>query len=159
MKHKTKEMQARAMELVRIRPMSDAADALIAEAMAEHGFTNRVKAFQFLQDTGQLAGVDIGGNILNNDEVIAALIQEFGCHRDTARSHVAKAARRQRHPDWTPPQHGGRRIGAGLPSYYEQVTALLESGQFAAHQVQEIAAELGCHPRTVQRAVKKWGGG
>lgn len=118
MKAKTKELQARAMELVRIRPMSDEANELISQAMAEHGFPNRMKAFQFLRDTGELAGIDVGGESLNDKEAIAALIREFGCHRDTARYHVAKAARRKRHPDWTPPQHGGKRSGAGRKPDY-----------------------------------------
>jgi len=117
-KSKTKELQARAMELVQIRPMSDGANELISQAIEQHGFPNRVKAFQFLQDTDQLIGVDIGGESLNDKEVIAALIREFGCHRDTARYHVAKAARRKRHPDWQPPPHGGKRPGAGRKPDY-----------------------------------------
>jgi hypothetical protein len=36
-------------------------------------------------------------------------------HRETARKHIAKAMRRQRHPDWQPPAWGGPRPGAGRP--------------------------------------------
>lgn len=44
----------------------------------------------------------------------AQLQVEFGLGRDAARSHVAKACRRQRHPDWKEPaEWGGKRDGAG----------------------------------------------
>lgn len=113
---RTKQLQERAMEIVKIRPMSDEADALIIQAIQEHGFPNRAEAYRFLGVTGKLKGIDVGGEILNQEEAIATLMSELGCRRDTARNHVAKAARRQRHPDWTPPQWGGKRPGAGRPA-------------------------------------------
>jgi len=113
-----KQVQARAMEMVRIRPMSEEANRLISAAVEEHGFPNRAAAYQFLLQTKKLIGIDVGGEVLNNDEAVATLIREFGCHKDTARNHVAKAARRQRHPDWQPPTWGGKRPGAGRKPDY-----------------------------------------
>jgi hypothetical protein len=106
------------MEIVKIRPMSDEANALISAAVEEHGFANRADAYRFLGITGKLKGIDVGGEIINYDEAVATLLREFQCHKDTARNHVAKAARRKRHPDWTPPKWGGKRPGAGRPHEY-----------------------------------------
>ena len=113
---RTQQLQERAMEIVQIRPMSDEANELISQAIQEHGFPNRAEAYRFLGITGKLKGIDVGGELLNYDEAIAMIISEFSCHRDTARNHVARAARRQRHPDWEPPQWGGKRPGAGRPA-------------------------------------------
>jgi len=115
---RTQQLQDRAMEIVKIRPMSDEANRLISAAIEEHGFANRSDAYQFLGKTGKLKGIDVGGEILNQDEAVATLIRELACHKDTARNHVARAARRQRHPDWQPPQWGGQRPGAGRPHEY-----------------------------------------
>ncbi|MBE2200444.1 MAG: hypothetical protein IAE79_17650 [Anaerolinea sp.] len=115
MASRTQQIQDRAMELVEIRPMSDEVNTLINQAIAEHGFPGRHEAYQFLRTTGKLDGLDGGGEIVNQGEALAALVREFGCHKDTARYHVAKAAQRKRHPDWTPPQWGGRRHGTGAP--------------------------------------------
>lgn len=117
---RTQDLQNRAMAIVEIRPMSDEANQLISQAIAEHGFPSRVEAYRFLGITGKLKGIDVGGEIVNYDEAVATLISEFDCHRDTARNHVAKAARRQRHPDWTPPQWGGKRPGAGRPAVHSE---------------------------------------
>lgn len=44
----------------------------------------------------------------------AQLMAEFDIKMDTARRHIAKACRRQRHPNWTSPDEwGGLREGAG----------------------------------------------
>ena len=44
----------------------------------------------------------------------AQLMQEHGITLQAARNHIAKACRRQRHPDWNPePGWGGVREGAG----------------------------------------------
>lgn len=114
-KTRSKDIQARAMELVEIRPMSDEANTLISRAMDEHGFPDRVAAYQFLRTTGALHGVDVGGEIVNQQQAVGKLVEEFGCHPNTAKSHVAKAGRRKRHPDWTPPGRGGYRAGARRP--------------------------------------------
>jgi len=113
-KKRSEAIQARAMELVQIRPMSAEADGLINRAMDELKFDSRHDAFQYLRRVGFL-GVDVGGEVLNNREAIATLMREFDCLKSTARKHVARAARRKRHPDWNPPQYGGQRPGAGRP--------------------------------------------
>jgi hypothetical protein len=118
MTRRTDQLQARAMELVQIRPMSDEANALINQTIEEFGFPGRNEAYQFLLHTGKLDGIDVGGEVTNEAEVLAALVAEFGCHRDTAKYHVAKAGRRKRHPDWKPPSWGGRRPGTGAPLRY-----------------------------------------
>jgi hypothetical protein len=58
------------------------------------------------------------GRCLNSHESIAQLMKELGCTKETARRHVARASRRQRHPDYQPPQWGGKRPGAGRPFEY-----------------------------------------
>jgi hypothetical protein len=55
------------------------------------------------------------GRIANKNEAIASLITELGCTKGTAWKHVARAARRKRHPSYCPPQWGGKRDGAGRP--------------------------------------------
>lgn len=106
------------MEIVEIRPMSDTANTLITQAMTEHSFPDRMTAYQFLRTTGALFAVDVGGEILNQQQAVTQLIEEFGCHPNTAKGHVVKAGRRKRHPDWTPPGRGGYRPGAGRPRDY-----------------------------------------
>lgn len=44
------------------------------------------------------------------------LAAEQGITYETARRHVTRAIRRQRHPDWQPASWGGTRDGAGRPS-------------------------------------------
>jgi len=95
--------------------MSDEANMLISQAMDEHSFQTRHDAYRFLRTTGRLKDVDTGGEVLNQDEAVAALVAEFSCHKQTAREHVAKAGRRKRHPDWQPPAWGGFRPGARRP--------------------------------------------
>lgn len=48
--------------------------------------------------------------------VYARFAKEQGCHIDTAKRHLARAMRRQRDPNWAPPQRGGAREGAGRPA-------------------------------------------
>lgn len=108
-------IQARAMQLVEIRPLSDTAAKLIDTAVTEHGFPSRADAFNYLRITGQIDGVDVGGELLNHDTAVDTIVSEFGCQPHTARKHVARAARRKRHPGWRPPQWGGAREGAGRP--------------------------------------------
>jgi hypothetical protein len=112
---KTDQLQSRAMELVKIQPMSDEANTLINQAIEEHGFASRSDAYQFLLNTDKLVGIDVGGQILNQNAAIAALIADFRCTKETARKHVARAARRKRYPDYEPPRWGGKRPGAGRP--------------------------------------------
>ena len=60
---RTQDLQNRAMAIVEIRPMSDEANALISQAIEEHGFPNRAEAYRFLGITGKLKGIDVGGEI------------------------------------------------------------------------------------------------
>jgi hypothetical protein len=46
-------------------------------------------------------------------KMYAAVIAATGCHRDTAKRHVAKALRRARYGEMV--KHGGTRPGAGAP--------------------------------------------
>ncbi len=67
---------------------------------------------------------DNGRELLNQNEVIAGLIREFGCTKTTARINVAKAARRKRGElvkAW-----GGTRPGAGRPNIREQAQRYIE---------------------------------
>lgn len=41
------------------------------------------------------------------------LVAEFGITYQTARQHIDRACRRQRSPNWNPPEWGGEREGAG----------------------------------------------
>jgi hypothetical protein len=117
-KKKSKKMQDYAMSRVQIRPLPDAVEESISRAMEEFDFPDRHEAFLFLGRMGVLHGIDVGGEMLNEAEVRAELIEKFGCHWETARNHVHKAARRKRHPDYQWDQRGGRREGAGKPRKY-----------------------------------------
>jgi hypothetical protein len=114
-KTRTEAMQRQAMETVEIEPLSEEATTLINQTMRKLNLTTRSLAFQVLRDSGELDDVEIGGETLNQAEAITGLMREFGCTKETARRHVAGAARRKRHPDWRPPKHGGQRPGAGRP--------------------------------------------
>jgi len=48
------------------------------------------------------------------------------CHYDTAKRHIARACRRLRHPDYTPPKWGGQRQNAGRPSHSDDMRLLVE---------------------------------
>lgn len=48
-------------------------------------------------------------------DMAKALVVKENCNPMTARSHIAKALRRMRDPNWQPPQRGGKRPGAGRP--------------------------------------------
>lgn len=106
-KERTEAMQRYAMETVEIKPMSKEANDLIDQTMKALNLTMRSLAFQVLRDIGELDDVEIGGEILNQPETIAALIKKFGCTKETARRHVAWAARRKRHLDWQPVRLAG----------------------------------------------------
>lgn len=115
-KERSTAMQTYAMKHVKIRPMSDEVNQLIQDKLVELGLPekgNRTLAFQILQQAGLLQNKDVGGEILNQEDVLTNMVKEFGCVRQTARRHVARAARRQRWPDYKPPQRGGVRPGAG----------------------------------------------
>lgn len=58
------------------------------------------------------------GRCANSTEAVAALVKEFGCTKKTAQTHVARASRRKRHPDYRLPEWGGSRPGAGRPFDY-----------------------------------------
>lgn len=66
-------------------------------------------------DIVQSAGVDV-----TNQVQILPLAQHMaertGCTIKTAKIRIAEAVRRMRHPDWQPPERGGKREGAGRPS-------------------------------------------
>jgi len=47
---------------------------------------------------------------------LAKILEEReNCDRTTAKKHIAQAAHRMRHPDWSPPAWGGPRDGSGRP--------------------------------------------
>ena len=58
------------------------------------------------------------GRLANTTDPAITLMAEFGCTKKTARHHIARAARRKRHPDYQPPEWGGYRPGAGRPFDY-----------------------------------------
>lgn len=161
-KNRSDAMQERAMEIVQIRPLSAEAQRLIDEALAALELEpegNRWRAFRFLQESGGLADTDVGGEILNEDEAIAALMEEFGCVKSTARSHVARAARRKRHPDYQVPQRGGRREGAGNPQYTDDqvrdMRRLAEMGATYAAIAEAFDTDPGNAYRIVNRETYK----
>lgn len=160
---RSEEIQAMAMELVEIEPMSAEAKARIDEALAALELEpdgNRWQAFRFLQESGGLEGIDVGGHILNKEEAIAQLMAETGCVKSTAQQHVARAARRKRHPDYRPPSPGGRRKGAGSPMFNEsQIRAIrskYEQGASLAALGEEYATDPSNVSRIVNRKTYKW---
>lgn len=59
----------------------------------------------------KLDAIDSGTRIRIMTGYTAQLQAQFGNGRDAARSHIAKACRRQRHPQWRPPENwGGARV-------------------------------------------------
>lgn len=156
--NRSEAMQERAMEIVEIRPLSDEAQQRLVNALAALDLEpegNRWRAFRFLQETGGLDGVDIGGQILNEEEAVAALMAEFGCTRQTARNHVARAARRKRHPDYQVPQRGGRRPGAGSPQFTDDEVRDMRALAARGASYSVIAETFGTDPGNAYRIVNR----
>lgn len=65
-----------------------------------------------------LTSLDDNGEVVDFRGTAVRLMDATGCTYMTARKHIARAAERKRHPDYEPPEWGGKRPGAGRPYDY-----------------------------------------
>lgn len=116
-KERIEQMAAYALRNVRIEPYSAEAQALIDEAMAEHGFANQAQAVQFLKATGKINGTELGGKVSNQRELERKMMNRFGCTKGTAQRHIKAAAKLRLNPkaEIGLDRWGGPRPGSGRP--------------------------------------------
>lgn len=98
-KKRYREIQDFAFEQVQIRPLPDEAITMLNELVIDHNLADHNKAFDYAWKNGLLEETSVNGQLLNEDEVVKAIVERFGVSKPTAVSHAVKAARRKRAPN------------------------------------------------------------
>jgi hypothetical protein len=102
-------------ERIVVLPYSGEFEALLAEAMDQHGFADEIAAINYLNATGRIMEVEIGGGVEDPKALRDAIMREFNCTPKTAMTHIKRAEMRARFPNAKQPEWGGLRPGAGRP--------------------------------------------